>query len=214
MIRPQSCAQATRLTRIAPDGSVADAFRKVPLDEGVEKDPEVEKEVQASLDELAVAVKAQTGRDLREVVGETENTLEGVEPAVRGRETALGNFLTDVLRERMKTDVAFAGLRGASSGQGLFTTTVTGTAFRVQIEAAPRTICTGRSIASSRADAAPLSSAERIARTCISKRRDSSIMLTIASATLTLLPSSTPSAAGFEICTAAGPNCDSADGNG
>lgn len=93
--------------RVAPDGSVADAFRKVSLDEGVEKDPEVEKEVQASLDELAVAVKAQTGRDLREVVGETENTLEGVEPAVRGRETALGNFLTDVLRERMKTDVAF-----------------------------------------------------------------------------------------------------------
>lgn len=93
--------------RVALDGSVADAFRKVSLDEGVEKDPEVEKEVQASLDELAVAVKAQTGRDLREVVGETENTLEGVEPAVRGRETALGNFLTDVLRERMKTDVAF-----------------------------------------------------------------------------------------------------------
>jgi 2',3'-cyclic-nucleotide 2'-phosphodiesterase (5'-nucleotidase family) len=93
--------------RVAPDGSVADAFRKVPLDEGVEKDPDVDKEVQASLDELAATVKAQTGRDLREVVGETENTLEGVEPAVRGRETALGNFLTDVLRERMKTDVAF-----------------------------------------------------------------------------------------------------------
>lgn len=93
--------------RVAHDGSVADAFRKVPLDDAVEKDPAVEREVQASLDELAVAVKAQTGRDLREVVGETENTLEGVEPAVRGRETALGNFLTDVLRERMKTDVAF-----------------------------------------------------------------------------------------------------------
>jgi 2',3'-cyclic-nucleotide 2'-phosphodiesterase (5'-nucleotidase family) len=93
--------------RVAPDGTVADALRKVSLDQEVEKDPEVEKEVQASLDELAVAVKAQTGRDLREVVGETENTLEGVEPAVRGRETALGDFLTDVLRERMKTDVAF-----------------------------------------------------------------------------------------------------------
>lgn len=93
--------------RVAPDGSVADAFRKVPLDDAVEKDPAVEKEVQASLDELAVAVKAQTGRDLREVVGETENVLEGVEPAVRGRETALGNLLTDVIRERMKTDVAF-----------------------------------------------------------------------------------------------------------
>lgn len=30
------------------------------------------------------------------------------------------------LSEKLKTDVAFAGLRGASSGQGLFTTTVTG----------------------------------------------------------------------------------------
>src|SRR6185295_10157822 len=37
--------------RIAPDGSVTDAFRKVPLDEGVEKDPDVDQEVQASLDE-------------------------------------------------------------------------------------------------------------------------------------------------------------------
>lgn len=93
--------------RVAPDGSTDDSFRKVSLDAEVEKDASVEKEVQASLDELAVAVKAQTGRDLREVVGETEKTLEGVEPAVRGRETALGNFLTDVLRERMKTDVGF-----------------------------------------------------------------------------------------------------------
>jgi len=37
---------------------------------------------------LAAAVKAQTGRDIQEVVGETRNLLEGVEPAVRGRETA------------------------------------------------------------------------------------------------------------------------------
>ena len=93
--------------RVAADGSVADTFRKVSLDADVEKDPAVEGEVQASLGELAAAVKAQTGRDLQEVVGETENTLEGVEPAVRGRETALGNFLTDVIRERMKTDVGF-----------------------------------------------------------------------------------------------------------
>jgi 2',3'-cyclic-nucleotide 2'-phosphodiesterase (5'-nucleotidase family) len=93
--------------RVAPDGSVSDAFRQVPLDDEVEKDAAVEREVQASLDELAATAKAQTGRDLREVVGETENLLEGVEPAVRGRETALGNFLTDVIRQRMKTDVAF-----------------------------------------------------------------------------------------------------------
>jgi 5'-nucleotidase len=93
--------------RVAADGSVADDFRKVSLDSDVEKDPEVEGEVQSSLKELAAAVKTQTGRDLQEEVGETENLLEGVEPAVRGRETALGNFLTDVIRERMKTDLGF-----------------------------------------------------------------------------------------------------------
>ena len=93
--------------RISADGRFEDAFRKVSLGSDVEKDPAVEKEVQASLAELAVAVRAQTGRDLQEEVGTTENLLEGVEPAVRGRETALGNFLTDVLRDKMGTDVAF-----------------------------------------------------------------------------------------------------------
>ncbi len=93
--------------RISADGRFEDAFRQVSLGSDVEKDPAVEKEVQASLAELAVAVRAQTGRDLQEEIGTTENLLEGVEPAVRGRETALGNFLTDVLRDRMKTDLAF-----------------------------------------------------------------------------------------------------------
>ena len=93
--------------RISADGRFEDSFRKVSLGADVEKDPAVEKEVQASLAELAVAVRSQTGRDLQEEIGTTENLLEGVEPAVRGRETALGNFLTDVLRERMGTDLAF-----------------------------------------------------------------------------------------------------------
>jgi len=93
--------------RVAGDGSIDDSLRKVELDTAIEKDPTVDSEVQSSLKELAAAVKTQTGRDLEEVVGETENLLEGVEPAVRGRETALGNFLTDVVRDRMKTDVGF-----------------------------------------------------------------------------------------------------------
>jgi 5'-nucleotidase len=93
--------------QISPDGVLDDSIRKVSLDERVEKDADVEMEVRAWLAELAVAVKAQTGRDLQEVVGETENLLEGEEPAVRGRETALGNFLTDVIRDRMKTDLGF-----------------------------------------------------------------------------------------------------------
>ena len=93
--------------RVLADGTVEDSFRKVALGVEVAKDAEVERDVQASLAELAAAVRAQTGRDLQEELGTTENLLEGVEPAVRGRETALGNFLTDVLRDRMETDVAF-----------------------------------------------------------------------------------------------------------
>jgi 2',3'-cyclic-nucleotide 2'-phosphodiesterase (5'-nucleotidase family) len=42
-----------------------------------------------------------------ETIGSTENLLEGVEPAVRGRETALGNLLADAVREQMQTDLAF-----------------------------------------------------------------------------------------------------------
>jgi 5'-nucleotidase len=41
-----------------------------------------------------------------DAIGNTQNLLEGVEPAVRGRETALGNLLTDTAREQMGTDVA------------------------------------------------------------------------------------------------------------
>src|ERR671910_661305 len=41
-----------------------------------------------------------------ETLGTTENLLEGVEPAIRGRETALGNLLADAARQQMQTDVA------------------------------------------------------------------------------------------------------------
>jgi 5'-nucleotidase len=93
--------------RISSEGALSDEFQRVPLGASVEKDPAVDEQVRASLAELAAAVKAQTGRELTEVVGETESLLEGVEPAVRGRETALGNFLTDVIRDRMKADLGF-----------------------------------------------------------------------------------------------------------
>src|SRR5262249_40572707 len=71
------------------------------------REPAVDQAVKAWLRELSKAVKAQTGKDIDEKVGETQNKLEGVEPAVRGRETALGDFLADVIRDRMKADVAF-----------------------------------------------------------------------------------------------------------
>jgi 5'-nucleotidase len=90
---------------VSADEKLQDSFRKVSLGPDFDKDAAVDREVQGWLSELATTVKAQTGRDLLEVVGETENLLEGEEPAVRGRETALGNFLTDVIRDRMKTDL-------------------------------------------------------------------------------------------------------------
>ncbi len=37
----------------------------------------------------------------------TEHLLEGTEPTIRGRETALGDLLCDILRERLGTDLAF-----------------------------------------------------------------------------------------------------------
>ncbi len=83
------------------------APRRIEVGADIQKDPVVEAEVQASLAELASAARAQTGRDLMQVIGSTEHTLEGVEPAVRGRETALGNFLADTIRDRMHADLAF-----------------------------------------------------------------------------------------------------------
>ena len=80
---------------------------KVDIGRDIEKDPIVEEEVKRSLQELSDTIVKQTGRNPQEEIGRTENLLEGVEPSVRGRETALGNFLADVIRERMNTDIAF-----------------------------------------------------------------------------------------------------------
>lgn len=46
------------------------------------------------------------------VLGQTKNLLEGTEPAVRGRETALGNMLADIIRDNTGTQLAF--LNGGS----------------------------------------------------------------------------------------------------
>ena len=46
------------------------------------------------------------GPGLLEIVATTEHLLEGTEPAIRGRETALGDFLCDTLRARFGADVA------------------------------------------------------------------------------------------------------------
>lgn len=88
------------------DGKVETTHRKVVLDASFPRDPQVDAAVERWMGALSATVKERTGKDLLEKVGETEHVLEGVEPAVRGRETALGNFLTDVMRDKMGADLA------------------------------------------------------------------------------------------------------------
>jgi len=82
-------------------GPVQTTPLRVVLDSTIKKDPDVDAAVQKWMRALSEKLG---GND---TLGTTSNLLEGVEPAVRGRETALGNLLADVMREKMQTDVAF-----------------------------------------------------------------------------------------------------------
>ncbi|HUR81196.1 MAG TPA: bifunctional UDP-sugar hydrolase/5'-nucleotidase [Thermoanaerobaculia bacterium] len=79
---------------------------RIVLDTSIPKDKDVDARVQYWLGELAQKLGG------NEPIAMTANMLEGVEPVVRGRESALGNMLTDVMREHMGTDVAI--LNGGS----------------------------------------------------------------------------------------------------
>ena len=79
---------------------------RVVLDTHIAKDAAVDSRVQHWLAALAEKLG---GND---TLATTKNLLEGVEPVVRGRESALGNLLTDVARAQMGTDVAI--LNGGS----------------------------------------------------------------------------------------------------
>lgn len=72
----------------------------------IAKDPAVDAEVQRWLGVLAGTIQSSTGRDPRTVLATTVHELEGVEPAVRGRETALGNFLCDTLTQATGAEIA------------------------------------------------------------------------------------------------------------
>ena len=85
---------------VTPDGALHTTPLRVALDTTIPKDPEVDARVQKWLGELSTALGG------NETLATTENLLEGVEPVIRGRESALGNLLTDVAREHMQTDVA------------------------------------------------------------------------------------------------------------
>lgn len=73
---------------------------RVVVDKTIAKDAQVDASVQRWLGELSQRLGG------NETIGQTKNLLEGVEPAVRGYETALGNLLTDAMRKQMQTDIA------------------------------------------------------------------------------------------------------------
>jgi len=80
-------------------GPVQTTPLRVVLDSTVAKD----KDVDAAVQRWLAALSEKLGGN--DTIGMTKNLLEGVEPAIRGRETALGNLLADVARAQMQTDV-------------------------------------------------------------------------------------------------------------
>lgn len=88
------------------DGSVRSTPLRIVLDTTMPKDAAVDARVQQWMATLSEKLGG------NETLGMTKNLLEGIEPAVRGRETALGNLLTDVARAQMGTDIGI--LNGGS----------------------------------------------------------------------------------------------------
>ena len=84
---------------VPPAGPVRTVPIRMVLDTTVAKDKSVDDAVQSWMTRLNAALGGNS------TIGQTTNLLEGVEPAVRGRETALGNLLADVARAQMQTDV-------------------------------------------------------------------------------------------------------------
>ena len=85
---------------LTPAGAVSATPRRVVLDESVAED----ETVRAQVDDWLERLDAKLGGTV--TIGTTTHLLEGVEPAIRGRETALGNLIADAMRARMGTDVA------------------------------------------------------------------------------------------------------------
>jgi 5'-nucleotidase len=90
---------------VPPNGRPRTVPLRVVLDETIPKD----EQVQARVDEWLARLAQPDALGPNEVIARTKNLLEGVEPAIRGRETALGNVIADAILERMKTDVAVIG---------------------------------------------------------------------------------------------------------
>lgn len=85
---------------VPPNAPIRTTPLRIALDATTPKDPAVDQAVQRWMKVLSEKLGG------NETIGQTKNLLEGVEPAVRGRETALGNLLTDAAREQMQAGVA------------------------------------------------------------------------------------------------------------
>lgn len=98
-------ALTIRVTRQKEGFAIEPVWRA--LDASVSEDPAMAKFVAESLERLSQAIQRSTGKTWDTLYGTTEHALEGLEPKIRTRETALGNFLADALRSRFKTDFGF-----------------------------------------------------------------------------------------------------------
>ena len=105
--------------QVPTTGRVSVSPTRKELRDPMARDGVLDDHARRSLDQLKQAyevvakAKGKPHFDLDETLATTENLLEGDEAAVRGR-TALGNFITDIIRERMRTHIAFingGGLR-------------------------------------------------------------------------------------------------------
>lgn len=85
---------------VPPSGPIRTTPLRVTLDTTTPKDPAIDAVVQRWLSALSAKIGGLAN------IGTAKALLEGVEPAIRGRETALGNILTDAAREQMQTDIA------------------------------------------------------------------------------------------------------------
>jgi 2',3'-cyclic-nucleotide 2'-phosphodiesterase (5'-nucleotidase family) len=88
-----------RLDLTIENGSVIDArAQNIPVSGSVPVDPKVQ--------QLLVEFRQQFARHAGQVLGRATVRLQGDRPVVRTQETNLGNLLTDLMRTRLRTDIA------------------------------------------------------------------------------------------------------------
>jgi 2',3'-cyclic-nucleotide 2'-phosphodiesterase (5'-nucleotidase family) len=85
---------------VSPSGNVSSTPRRVVLDASMPEDGIV----RARVDHWRAQLDKKLGGN--KVLGTTTHLLGGLEPDIRGRETALGNLIADAMRDHMQTDIA------------------------------------------------------------------------------------------------------------